>query len=147
MSSTVILLDSNFFWRRQPRELLRAKVKDGDIEVYIPMLVHVEMIRRLADAKGEQYAVESIRQFILDSGFELLPLEVAHAEAIADVWLMLKERGKTEQDWRAHRFDLVLCATAHATGYRLVTDDTGDHFRLLETVMNGPELEAWLQSL
>jgi len=57
MSSAVILLDTNFFWRRQLRNLLADKVQSGGAQVYIPMLVHVEMIRRMADAHGERYSM------------------------------------------------------------------------------------------
>ena len=147
MSSTVLLLDSNILLQRRYRELLAEQVRANRIQVYIPMLVHAEIIRRMANEYGERYSIEVIRQVILDAQFELRPMSVDQAEAVADVWLALQNRGKDSAYWRAHRFDIVICAVAHATEYKLVTDDTGVHFRLVSDRIKSNELEIWLQSL
>jgi len=141
MNNTALLLDTNVLRKRSLRNRLTEKIRSGVLQVYVPTLVHAERIRQIADQKGEDFAIDVIQQLVEDSRFELLPLDVADAEAVADVWLQLKSQGASDNDWRQHRFDILLCAIARARGYALVTDDTGQHFEAVPTRMSTAQLQ------
>ena len=79
--------------------------------------------------------------------FELLPFEIVDAEAVANVWLALKAKGSSDDDWKQHRFDILLCAIAQSRGYTLITDDTGQHFETVLARMNTPSLQNWLEQI
>lgn len=146
MKRTALILDTNVLWNLDLCRRLSARIAAGDLQVYIPMLVHAERIRQIAEQYGSSFAIDVVRQFITDARFELLPLAVGHAEAVADVWLQLKEAGLDEKYWQLHRFDIVLCAVARASGYTLVTEEKGSHFALAPARMSAAELEAYLGS-
>jgi len=145
MNNTALLLDTNVLRKRSLRNRLTEKIRSGVLQVYVPTLVHAERIRQIADQKGEDFAIDVIQQLVEDSRFELLPLDVADAEAVADVWLQLKSQGASDNDWRQHRFDILLCAIARARGYALVTDDTGQHFEAVPTRMSTAQLQNWIE--
>ena len=145
MNNTALLLDTNVLRKRSLRNRLTEKIRSGVLQVYVPTLVHAERIRQIADQKGEDFAIDVIQQLVEDSRFELLPLDVADAEAVADVWLQLKSQGASDKDWRQHRFDILLCAIARARGYALVTDDTGQHFEAVPTRMSTAQLQNWIE--
>ena len=145
MNNTALLLDTNVLRKRSLRNRLTEKIRSGVLQVYVPTLVHAERIRQIADQKGEDFAIDVIQQLVEDSRFELLPLDVADAEAVADVWLQLKSQGASDNDWRQHRFDILLCAIALARGYALVTDDTGQHFEAVPTHMSTAQLQNWIE--
>lgn len=145
MNNTALLLDTNVLRKPSLRNRLTEKIRSGDLQVYVPTLVHAERIRQIADQKGEDFAIDVIQQLVEDSRFELLPLDVADAEAVADVWLQLKSQGASDNDWRRHRFDILLCAIARARGYALVTDDTGQQFEAVPTRMSTAQLQNWIE--
>ena len=145
MNSIRILVDTNVLWKPSLRDRLTEKVKTGLLQVYLPTLAHAERIRQIADEKGEDFAIHIIQQLVEASRFELLPFEVTDAEAVADVWLDLKSRGASDDVWRQHRFDILVCAIARARGYTLVTDDTGQHFETVPSRMNIAQLRNWIE--
>ncbi len=147
MATPALLVDTNILRSYALLAKLRDKIQAGLVRVYIPTLVHAERIRQVADEKGHSFAIDVVRQFVNEYGFELLPLSIQHAEAIAEVWLNLKLQGYASTDWRAHRFDIVLCAIAQSSGYSLVTSDTGRHFKLVANRIEIDKLEAWLENL
>ncbi len=144
MTKTV-LFDTTVLWKPSLRNRLTEKIKAGDLQVYIPTLIHAERIRQIADQKGELFTLQVIQQLVADSGFQLLPFTVEDAEAVADAWLDLKARGATEADWKKHRFDILLCAIARSRGYALVTDDEGQHFEIVSERMKTTDLQSWLE--
>ncbi|MFN8486846.1 MAG: hypothetical protein U0350_04585 [Caldilineaceae bacterium] len=147
MSEVTLLLDTNILWNLDLCRQLTEKIKSGHLRVCIPTLVHAERIRQIADRYGDRFALDVVRQFINDASFELLPLTTLDAEAVADVWLELKAKGLADDYWKAHRFDIVLCAVARATGYMLIVEDRGQHFALILQRMRTSELVTWLKSL
>lgn len=144
MKPTALILDTNVLWNRDLCRRLSARIAAGDVKVYIPTLVHAERIRQIAEHYGGSFAIDVVRQFIADARFELLPLAAEHAETVAEIWLQLRQEGATEDTWRAHRFDIVLCAVARSSGYTLVTEEKGSHFALVPARMSTVELEALL---
>jgi predicted nucleic acid-binding protein len=142
-----LLLDTNILWNLALCRRLAEQVKAGRLQVYIPTLVHAERIRQVADHYGENFALDVVRQFLDDAGFALLPLTTQAAESVAESWLELKSSGLADDYWKTHRFDIVLCAIARATGYILVVEDRGQHFRTVTHRMRIKELEAWLNNL
>lgn len=147
MNTDAILLDTNVLWKRSLRNRLTEKIESGVLQVYVPTLVHAERIRQIADKKGENFAIDTIQQLVEDSRFKLLPFDVQDAEAVADVWLDLKSQGASGDDWKRHRFDILLCAIARSRGYTLVTDDTGGHFGTVPSRMNTTDLQNWLEQM
>jgi predicted nucleic acid-binding protein len=145
--TTNLLLDANVLWKQSLRNQLTEKIEAEALQVYVPTLVHAERIRQIADQKGEKFAIDVIQQLVEASGFELLPFSVEDAEAIADVWLALKAKGATDDDWKQHRLDLLLCAVAQSRDYTLVTDDTGSHFEVVSSRMNTTDLQNWLKQV
>lgn len=146
MNPTALILDTNVLWNPDLCRRLSARIAAGDMQVYIPTLVHAERIRQIAEQYGGSFAIDVVRQFIVDARFDLLPLATNHAEAVADIWLQLRQGGASEDTWRAHRFDIVLCAVARASGYTLVTDETGSHFASISDRIDLAGLEALLDS-
>ena len=106
-----------------------------------------ERIRQIADKLGEDFAIHMIQQLVEASRFELLPFDVRDAEAVADVWLALKSQGESDDYWKQHRFDILLCAVARSRVYTLVTDDTGKHFKTVSSRMNITDLQHWLEQI
>ncbi len=147
MTKTAILLDTNILLKRTLRNRLTEKIKSGLLQVYVPTLIHAERIRQIADRMGEDFAIDVIQQLVEESKFELLPFDIEDAEAVADVWLDLKSRGDSDDDWKQHRFDILLCATARSRGYTLVTDDKGKHFEVVSSRMNTTALQNWLEQI
>jgi predicted nucleic acid-binding protein len=147
MSEVALLLDTNILWNLNLCRQLTEKIKLGSLRVYIPMLVHAERIRQIADHYGDRFALDVVRQFINDAGFELLPFTSQNAETVADIWLELKAKGVADDYWQAHRFDIALCAVARSTGHTLIVEDRGQHFTLILPRMRTGELIEWLQSL
>lgn len=145
MEHTAILLDTNVLWRPSLRNLLTEKIKAGSLQVYVPTLVHAERLRQIADEKGEDFAIDVIQQLVEASRFELLPFTIEDAEAVADVWLDLKSKGGSEEHWKQHRFDILLCAIAQSRGYTLITNDKGKHFEVVPSRMNTTDLQNWLE--
>lgn len=145
MKGTAILIDTNVLRRPSLRNRLTEIIMSGALQVFVPTLVHAERIRQIADEKGEDFAIDVIRQLVEDSRFELLPFGVADAEAVADVWLDFKSQGASDTDWKQHRFDILLCAIARARGFTLVTDDTGQHFGTVPSRMSTIDLGNWLE--
>jgi len=140
-----LLVDTNLLWKHSLRNRLTEQIKVGRVRAYVPTLVHAERIRQIADQKGADFAIHVIQQLVADSRIELLPFSVEDAEAIAEVWLSLKKRDiATPEYWKAHRFDILLCAVAYARGYILVTDDQGTHFKVVASRMNTTDLSEWL---
>ena len=144
MKRTSLILDTNVLWNLDLCRRLSARIAAGDLQVYIPTLVHAERIRQIAEQYGSSFAIDVVRQFVADARFELLPLAAGHAEAVADVWLQLKQIGVDDKYWQAHRFDIVLCAVARSSGYTLVTEETGSHFLVVPDRMDIEALEAML---
>lgn len=147
MNEIILLLDTNILWNRRICRLLADKKKAGQLRVYIPTLVHAERVRQMADQYGDCFALNVIRQYIADTEFDLLPLSIADAEMLAEVWLELKESGADSNYWHQHRFDILLCAIARATGHTLVVEDRGRHFNGVPARMNISELETFITSL
>lgn len=151
MAEHALLVDTNLLVRPSLRDLLTAKINAGLVQAYVPTLIHAERIRQIVEERGENFALHIIQQLVAASGFELLPLSVEDAEAIAEVWLDLKKR-ETRSDkewqtyWRQNRFDILLCAIARSRGYTLVTDDKGVHFDVV-TRLNTADLQTWLAKL
>ncbi len=145
MNGTALLLDTNVLRKRPLRNRLTERIRSGVLQVYVPTLVHAERIRQIADEKGEDFAIDVIQQLVEDSRFELLPFDVADAEAVADVWLDLRSQGASHDDWKQHRFDILLCAIARARGYTLVTDDTGQHFETAPSRMSTVQLQSLIE--
>jgi predicted nucleic acid-binding protein len=145
--STALLVDTNVLYQGALRDLLTAKIKGNLLHVYVPTLAHAERIRQIADLKGEQFALHVIQQLVEESRFELLPFSVEDAEAVAQVWLALKDRGATENDWKQNRLDILLCAVAQSRGYTLITDDTGQHFDVVTSRMKTTDLREWLEQI
>lgn len=146
MSRAALILDTNILWNLDLCQRLTARIAVGDLQVYIPTLVHAERVRQIADQYGSGFAIDVVRQFIADARFDLLPLTAEHAETVAEVWLQLPEPDSTKDYWRAHRFDIILCAIARSTGYTLVSSETGSHFALVADRMSVAELETWLSN-
>jgi predicted nucleic acid-binding protein len=144
--SRIFLVDTNVLWNLPLCTRLTEKIATGTVRVYIPALVHAERLRQIADRYGERFSIDVVRQFLGASRFEVLPLSDRDAEAVADFWLILKSQGYTQSSWRTHRFDILLCAVARSRGYTLVTDDTEDHFLVLEDRINTTDLETWLDT-
>ncbi len=144
-NAAAILLDTNALWKPSIRDRLTEKIKAGDLQVFVPTLVHAERIRQIADAKGEDFAIDVVQQLVEVSRFELLPFDVRDAEAVGEAWLDLKSRGASEDVWQQHRFDILLCAIARARGYTLVTDDTGKHFEIVSARMDSAELQSRIE--
>lgn len=147
MTAVQLLLDTNILWDLALCRQLTQQIEAGRLQVYIPTLVHAERIRQVADRYGNRFALDVVRQFIADAQFELLPLSVTDAEAMAALWLQLKESGADTKYWHEHRFDIVLCAIARATGYTLVVEDRGAHFNSVTTRMNRAELTTFVATL
>jgi predicted nucleic acid-binding protein len=147
MSIATLLLDTNIIFNEQRCARLTEHVKAGRLRVCVPTLVHAERIRQVADKFGERFAIDVVRQFIEDARFELIPLTEAHAETLAAVWLELKSAGIDHAYWKAHNFDILLCAIARSTDYRFAVDDTGRHFETVSQRMNWSQVESWLQTL
>ncbi len=146
MNIETLILDTNVLWNRDLCDRLTKRIKTGRLRVYIPTLVHAERIRQIANHYGEQFAIDIVRQFIRDARFILHPLSVEDAESVADVWLKLKSWGMNEDYWKQHRFDILLCAIACSTGYKLITaEEHGTHFEILTERMSVQELEIWLE--
>ncbi|MDM8519794.1 hypothetical protein QUF64_07085 [Anaerolineales bacterium HSG6] len=154
MSQPTLLLDTNVLWNwRYLRQHLTPLIEARRLQVYIPTIVHAERIRQYAQVRGEQFALRVIQLAITDSKFELLPFETIDAEALANIWLAIKnntlsnEFEDVESYWQAHRLDILLCATAHARGYTLVTDDTGIHFEAIPRRMTFLQVKDYLNEL
>ncbi|MCB0083770.1 MAG: hypothetical protein KDE47_22680, partial [Caldilineaceae bacterium] len=49
--------------------------------------------------------------------------------------------------WHQHRFDIVLCSIARSTGYTLVVEDRGSHFKSVPTRMSVAALDTLITSL
>ena len=147
MAEVTLLLDTNILWQIQLCERLTEKIRSGHIVVYIPTVVHAERIRQVANHYNSRFSIDVVRQFIGDRQFELLPLSVAHAEAIATLWLELKESGADTNYWHQHRFDILLCAIARATGYTLVVEDRGSHFKNVPARISVAGLDTLIASL
>ncbi len=126
------------------RDRLTHRISAGELRVYVPTLIHAERIRQIANSRGEQFAIDIIRQQVAASKFKLLPLSAQDAETVADVWLALKAREVTGDYWQTHKFDIVLCAIARSRNYTLITDDQGQHFEVVSSRMNTTQLENWL---
>lgn len=144
MNQTALILDTNVLWNLDLCRRLSAHIVAGNMQVYIPTLVHAERIRQIAEQYGGSFAVDVVRQFITDARFDLLPLAPEHAEAVAEIWLQLRQGGANEDTWRAHRFAIVLCTVARSSGYTLVTQETGSHFAVVSDRMDIAALEALL---
>ncbi|MCB0231747.1 MAG: PIN domain-containing protein [Anaerolineae bacterium] len=140
----MLILDTNILWNIDLCRRLSDRVTAGELQVFIPTLVHAERIRQIAEQYGEDFAIDVVRQFIADARFDLLPLTTEHAEELGDVWLQLQVTGCDEAYWHKHRFDIVICAIARSSGYTLVTDETGSHFDLLSDRINMTELQTVL---
>lgn len=147
MPEATLLLDTNILWKTRLCERLSEKIRSGHIKIYIPTLVHAERIRQVADQWGYQFSLDVVRQFIANAQFELLPLSIADAEALAALWLELKGNGADSDYWHQHRFDIILCAIARATGYTLVVDDRGTHFQSVPARLSLAELETFISTL
>lgn len=144
MNHRALILDTNILWNIDLCRRLSDRVTAGELQVFIPTLVHAERIRQIAEQHGRDFAIDVVRQFIADSRFDLLPLTAQQAETVADIWLQLQESERTDQYWHANRFDIVLCAIARSMGYTLVTLDTGSHFALVPNYVTIADLEVWL---
>jgi predicted nucleic acid-binding protein len=147
MTSMAMLLDTNVLRKESLRNRLTEKIRAGVLQVFVPTLVHAERIRQIADERGEDFAIDVIQQLVEESRFKLLPFEVGDAEAVADVWLALKSQGASDDYWRQHRFDILLCAVARSRGYTLITDDKGQHFETVSSCMNTADLQDWIERL
>jgi len=145
MNGFAILIDTNVLRKRSLRNRLTEKIEAGLLQVFVPTLVHAERIRQIADEKGEEFAIDVIQQLVEDSCFELLPFDVRDAEAVSTVWLDLKSQGASDNDWKQHRFDILLCAIARARGFALITDDTGQHFGTVPSRMSTIDLQNWIE--
>lgn len=141
---TAIIVDTNVIFNNQLNRLLSQKVRDGALTVYVPTLVHAERIRQVADEKGLTFSIDFFRQAVALTGFTLIDLTQEDAEAVAALWLELRDKGQTETYWKAHRFDILLCAIARTRGYTLITDDEGTHFQLVVRRQSSVELQQWL---
>ncbi len=152
---TAIIVDTNVIFNNQLNLLLSQKVSDGLLTVYVPTLVHAERFRQVAHEKGIIFSIDFFRQAVALTGFTLLELTQADAEAVANVWLYLKDRlafssdKKARKYWRKHRFDIVICAIAHSRGHIFVTGERKDrpHFAFLTNRLHTDELQSWLEQL
>jgi len=75
MTTNAILVDTNILWKPHLRNKLTEKIEAGQLQVYVPTLMHTERIRQLAAKKGEDFAIDVIRQAVKASKFQLLPFE------------------------------------------------------------------------
>jgi predicted nucleic acid-binding protein len=146
-----VLLDTNIIRRSGLLKIIAQKVEAGLINAFIPTIIHAERVRQLADAKGEHFSLQVIKTHFSDNPILFLEFSREDAEAIATVWLALKKNyGYTQDDWRKHRFDILLCAIAESRQMILITDDAhGQHFQLIpdNRRMNANEFEVWLNNL
>lgn len=142
-----VLLDTNIVHRPRLLAVVRQKVEAGLIEAFIPTIVHAERVRQLAEKEGLAFSLRVIQTYFRNNPIRFLDFSREDAEAVAEVWLRLKqEQAYTERDWRIHRFDILLCAVSLSRQMILVTDDIrGKHFNVLppEQKMSSTELELW----
>lgn len=147
-----LLVDTNVLWDASLRYDLRQRIQVNDWIVYFPTLVHAERIRQLARDKGEQFALDFVRQQVKDSRFQPLSFSLGDAETVAHIWLALSQKlnfphGDNEDAsnyWNKHKLDILLCAVAVNRGYTLVTDDKGSHFDLVPMKLTVNELKQQL---
>jgi len=151
MAELTLLLDTNILWDIALCQRLSEKRRNGQIEAYIPTIIHAERIRQIANQYGETFSIDAPRQFIRNYQFQLLPFSAQDAEAVAAIWLYIcgKISVNDQQDYWLHNcIDVLLCAVAHARGYMLVTNDQcGHHFEIVSDRMTTNELEARLMSM
>ncbi len=146
-----LLVDTNILWSRSLRNRLTERIRSGHLRVYVPTIIHAERIRQVADKWGETFAIDTIRQQVAQSEFDLLPFTTADAEALAALWPDLKAAVEpatsADEYWRRNCVDILLCAVARSRGYTLVTDDKGQHFDwLVAERMDTSALESWLDN-
>lgn len=140
-----LILDTNVLWETELCQQLTERITEGKLRVFVPTLIHAERIRQVADQYEERFAIDVVRQYIKDSRFELLPLSIQDAEAVAEIWLELRKAEVVDDYWDKHRFDIVLCAIARATGHTLITEDRrGNHFQLITNRKRIDELQKFL---
>ncbi len=143
------LVDTNFFYMPKPlRQALTEQVRLAQIQVYVPTLVYAERVRQLADKLANKYdpsfSLSIAKQIIATSRFTLLDFNQVDAEQTAQLWLDLKAKGYSKDDWRKHRLDILLCAIAQARNYTLITNDKGLHFDMVRQRMDEEKLREWL---
>ncbi|MFO7540677.1 MAG: PIN domain-containing protein [Chloroflexota bacterium] len=151
MAELTLLLDTNILWDIALCQRLAEKRRDGQLEAYIPTIIHAERIRQITDQHGEEFSIDVVRQFIGDYQFELLPFSRQDAETVAQVWLYICQAIPSDERktyWLHNCIDILLCAVAHARGYTLVTNDqSGHHFEVVSNRMTTNELETHLLAL
>lgn len=123
------------FFGKKICEQLSQKIKEGTIQVYIPAIVHAERIRQVVERHGQNFSITIIHNYLATYQFKILPFEQNDAESLSSLWLDLKQQFHCNQQyWEANRFDIFLCAIARARNLTYVTNDTGNHFQLIQTL-------------
>lgn len=119
-----LIVDTNVLYRLDLCQTLSEKIAEGQLEVFVPTIIHAERIRQVADWYGENFSIGIVRQFIEDHGFQIIEFSVKDAEEVAQAWVELKEECRySKQEWRTHYFDILLCAVARSRSLQLITDD------------------------
>jgi len=96
---------------------------------------------------GKEFALDTFDQFFQEYQLQILPFDKEQAEAVANLGITIKSSDHYHKKyWEKNRFDIVICAVAHATGYTLIAKDKGKHFDLVER-KSMEEVSRWLDEV
>lgn len=150
---------------------LRTEPDPLDFRLYVPAVVHMEVLFDLRQMCGEEYDPQEVLQGLIDKGLHVQPFEGSHAEHAAarlgkefpksTDWYAAKRKqcvqclGLSERDVRivssgkscGATIDFVIAAHASHEGWILVTDDNGPDFAELELKIKLGRLEEVLNDL
>lgn len=151
--------------------LLRSPPEPLDYRIYVPSVVHMEVLFDLRQLRGASYEPREVVQGLLDKGLEIQPFGEQHAEHAA---ARLGESFPTSADWHAAKrtrciqclglnersvsisgsgkscgatIDLVIAAHAAYEGWILVTNDRGPDFAGLTLKIKLDQLEKILEEI
>ena len=151
--------------------LLRAPPNPLDLRIYVPSVVHMEVLFDLRQLRGAGYDAQTIVQGLLDKGLEIQPFGEQHAEHAA---ARLGASFPSTADWHAAKrkrclqclglgdrdasisasgkscgatIDFVIAAHAAHEGWILVTDDRGPDFEGLTLKIKLEHLEKILEGM
>jgi hypothetical protein len=138
-----------------------AKDYGQSLRLVVPVTAHTEKLMDLRQAKGRSYDAEEVRQGLADVGVEVLPLDEAAAESIAQrlcAWFPTRDAWQ-DAKWKRLHGDAPRSANRRAPAtidwYTaalcppdaiVVTNDTGAEFRGCE-VIKSDALERVLREL
>lgn len=174
----VLALDTNAitgFGRLQRLCNLVAQLREPphpiEIRLYVPAVVHAEVLFDLQQSYGQTYDADIVLRGLKDKGLEVQPFEERHAEHAA---ARLGRSFPSREDWRAAKkkrclqclglreqdvqvagsgascgatIDFVIAAHATHEGWILVTDDKGPDFAGIERKMKLEQVERCLADL